>query len=90
VSLGYEKAERCRNTFRLSLDLCWSRPTMPWVSACLIMVGSNGLAAEAAKPNIFTEAVKTVNATHLLNGLVDALSCRRQGRLALLALSLTG
>ena len=66
VSLGYEQSERCRNSFRLSLDLCWSRPTMPWVSACLITFASTGSAAEAADADIFAEAVKTANATHLL------------------------
>jgi hypothetical protein len=42
------------------------------------MAGSNSLVAEAAVRDIFTEAVKTVDATHLLNGLVDALSCREE------------
>src|SRR5689334_19868420 len=53
---------------------------MPCASACSITFASNDSAAEAAVACIFVQAVKTAAATHLPNGLVGVLSCRRQGR----------
>lgn len=41
------------------LDPCWSRSTMPWVSAYLITFASTGSAAEAVAADIFAEAVRT-------------------------------